>query len=508
MLIKVKVEPGMPKSVLLLYSEMKQKNSLTVILMASSIVLLLMLQFFWLRGAYDDAADNFRKESSLLFRNTIFAMQDSLLQKSLRPVNDHDSLPPIARFHGPQRLRLKDSLIIKTSDSVFKGFTEKRTSIQIISSDEESDPSFREFLRPLASRLKTDGQPKTFVFRMTSDTLNTDSIRFHFSKTLAEADLMTEYKIIKVKGSDARRSKVGRHLNVPEGKFISEFVPLTPMTRYAAEFYGVPSLLIRNITPQIFFSIFLTVLTSISFYVMFRNMRSQQRLMEIKNDFISNVSHELKTPVATVSVALEALKNFNALHDPQKTKEYLDIAQRELNRLTLMTDKILKTSVYEDQGVTLKLEPIHIDHVIDQVLSSMRLVFEKKRTHLQFQKTGSDFSLDGSHEHLTNVFYNLVDNALKYSTDDSTLEVSLESLPAEVLIKVKDTGIGIPKEYKHRIFEKFFRVPSGDVHNTKGYGLGLSYVASVIESHQGEISVESDPGKGSCFTIRLPRHQE
>jgi two-component system, OmpR family, phosphate regulon sensor histidine kinase PhoR len=486
--------------------QMKQKNFLTLALMVSSIALLLLLQFFWLRGAYEDAADNFRKESNSLFRNTIFAMQDSILQKSVRPIDGSDSIQQHIRIRGPRHFRIQDSLIFKNPDSIVKGVTERRTSIEIISSEDESDPLFRQMLRPLAGRLKTDGQPKTFIFRMVVDTLNRDSIRLFFSNALNDAGISATYKILKVQGTDARKTKTGWQLDIPAGEFISEFVPFSPMTRYAAEFQGVPSFLIKKITPQIFFSIFLTVLTFISFYVMFRNMRAQQRLMEIKNDFISNVSHELKTPVATVSVALEALKNFNALDDPQKTKEYLEIAQRELSRLTLMTDKILKTSVYEDQGVSLRLEPLQLDHVIDQILSSMKLVFEKKRTRLHFEKAGSDFSLRGSYEHLTNVFYNLVDNALKYSGDDSQLVITIESHADDVVVKVSDSGIGIPREYQKRIFEKFFRVPSGDVHNTKGYGLGLSYVASVIESHNGNIVVESEPGQGSSFIIRLPRN--
>jgi two-component system, OmpR family, phosphate regulon sensor histidine kinase PhoR len=135
----------------------------------------------------------------------------------------------------------------------------------------------------------------------------------------------------------------------------------------------------------------------------------------------------------------------------------------------------------------------------------MKLVFEKKRTQLRAKKSGSDFSLFGSHEHLTNVFYNLVDNALKYSCDGSRLEIIMETLEEEIIIKVIDSGLGIPKEYQKRIFEKFFRVPSGDVHNTKGYGLGLSYVASVIKRHGGEITVDSEPGNGSSFIIKLPK---
>lgn len=484
---------------------MAKKNTWVITLMCSSMALLLLLQFFWIKGAYENAAEDFRKETNALFRNTIFTMHDSLIQRSIVPVGP-DSLHPKMIFRrkatrANETITVRES--IKDSMSSYINVTEKSARIEIFSND-KSD-SLGKILRPLITRMEMGKEPKSFVFRISADSLDRDSIKLNFERALQEAGIDAEFTVVKVKPRRPFSTDTGLPVR---DKFISDNVPFSPMTQYAVRFAETPSLLWKEIAPQISFAVFLTLLTSVSFVAMFRNMRAQQRLMEIKNDFISNVSHELKTPVATVSVALEALKNFSALDDPQKTKEYLDIAQRELNRLTLMTDKILKTSVYEDQGVTLKLEPIHLDHLIDQVLSSMKLVFEKKRTHLQFEKTGSDFSLDGSQEHLTNVFYNLVDNALKYSGENSRLELSLERLSTDILIKVKDNGIGIPKEYQKRIFEKFFRVPSGDVHNTKGYGLGLSYVASVIESHQGEISVESEPGKGSCFIIRLPREQK
>jgi two-component system, OmpR family, phosphate regulon sensor histidine kinase PhoR len=216
----------------------------------------------------------------------------------------------------------------------------------------------------------------------------------------------------------------------------------------------------------------------------------------------------LKTPVATVSVALEALKNFKALDDPQKTSEYLDIAQSELNRLTLMTDKILKTAVFEDKGVEMKAERFDVEALVQQVLSSMKLVFEKRRTTIFYTKEGEDFLLEAGQAHITNVLYNLIDNALKYSPEDSTIEVLLKETEYKIVLSVKDNGVGIDPQFQKKIFEKFFRVPSGDVHNTKGYGLGLSYVASVIKSHRGEIHVDSELGKGSSFIVTLPKHHE
>jgi two-component system, OmpR family, phosphate regulon sensor histidine kinase PhoR len=481
---------------------MQKKNTLVIGLMCSSMLLLLLLQFFWIKSAYKNAADDFRKETNAMFRNTIFTMHDSLIQRSMTRVDGDTAFSRYIRKRSPGKTNetitlrgpLRDSL-----NTLFK-VTEKTARIEIYS-DSKSD-SLGRILRPLVTRMQMGKEPKSFIIRVEADSLDRDSIQFYFKRELDKAGIDSKFKIVKVRGPRQSNEQVTSPVT---GQFVSEIVPFTPMTQYAVSFTGTHGLLWKEIAPQVLFAIFLTLLTGASFIAMYKNLRSQQRLMEIKNDFISNVTHELKTPVATVSVALEALKNFNALHDPQKTKEYLDIAQRELNRLMLMTDKILKTSVYEDQGVNIKYESVQLDALVDQILSSMKLVFEKKQTQVTFQKTGSDFSMQGSVEHLTNVMYNLIDNALKYGGEESRLQIELESLASELVLKVRDSGIGIPQEYQKKIFEKFFRVPSGDVHNIKGYGLGLSYVASVIESHNGEITVESTPGEGSSFTVKLPK---
>jgi signal transduction histidine kinase len=228
--------------------------------------------------------------------------------------------------------------------------------------------------------------------------------------------------------------------------------------------------------------------------------------MELKNDFISNVTHELKTPVATVSVALEALKNFHALNDPRLTNEYLDIARNELNRLTLMTDKILKAAVFENKGITIQKEAVDLHKTVAQILDSMRLIFEKRQAVVSFNPAGENFTLEGEHAHITNVIYNLLDNALKYSLKQPVITIGLKETSEELILSVQDEGLGIPDEYRKKIFEKFFRVPTGDIHNIKGYGLGLSYVAGVVKAHKGSIDVRSESGKGSIFIIHWPKH--
>lgn len=485
------------------------KNTITLSLILSSVALLLVLQVLWVKSAYRDAQDNFRSQTNILFRTTVMAMHDSLIQRNLLPAE----LDTAMKKKLPRGLRWAEGdMVFKRlppADSSIKyiNIAERTSRIEVIMSGDSKGDSLQKILRPLVTKMQADKEPKSFILKLTSDSLKVDSIKYFYQQALSGAGIDAPFKVLAVH-NEPERERITKTTDHAGNVFISETVRLSPLSRYAVIFPDVEKLLLKEITPQILFSLFLTLLTIGSFYIIYRNLRAQQKLMEIKNDFISNITHELKTPVATVSVALEALKNFKALNDPQKTSEYLDIAQNELNRLTLMTDKILKTAVFEDKGVELKIEKIDVDTLIQQIVSSLKLVFEKKRINTFYNKEGTDFIIDASQAHLTNVFYNLMDNALKYSPEGATIEVTLTEKENDIQVSVKDTGIGIDPQYQKKIFEKFFRVPSGDVHNTKGYGLGLSYVSSVIKSHNGNIRVESEPGKGSNFIITIPKNHE
>lgn len=268
----------------------------------------------------------------------------------------------------------------------------------------------------------------------------------------------------------------------------------------------------RRLGPQVLFSLVLVGVTILSFLLLYRNLRQQQKLTILKNDFISNITHELKTPIATVSVAVEALKEFDALKDPVRTKEYLEISTHELQRLSLLVDKVLKLSLFERQEIELKKDDFDMKVLIEEVMTSMRLQFEKHQASvsLSAEPAGpvtkhTQFRLRADKLHFTSVIFNLLDNALKYSRSNPKVLIDLHEERDFLQLNVTDNGIGIPADYTDRIFEKFFRVPTGDHHNVKGYGLGLSYVAYVVQRHGGEISVRSKEGYGSHFTIKIPR---
>lgn len=264
--------------------------------------------------------------------------------------------------------------------------------------------------------------------------------------------------------------------------------------------------LLRQMASPILFSLFLVGVTIFSFMMLYRSLIRQRKLAALKNEFISNITHELKTPIATVSVAMEAISNFNALSDPERTKEYLAISQNELQRLSLLVDKVLKLSMFEKKEIDLKWEPVELKGIVEEVISSMKLQIEKQGAVVSAAFEGNSV-IEADRLHLLSVVFNLLDNALKYGNGKMGISFHVREKENFIEMVVADNGIGIAEEYQDKVFEKFFRVPAGDTHNIKGYGLGLSYVYHVIEKHKGTIRMESEEGKGTSFIITLPKSQ-
>jgi signal transduction histidine kinase len=226
------------------------------------------------------------------------------------------------------------------------------------------------------------------------------------------------------------------------------------------------------------------------------------------------MTHELKTPISTIKVAVEALRHFNALDDPQRTREYLDISALELQRLSMLADKVLKLSQYENRVIEFHLTVFDLRELAAEVIAEMRLPFEKVGAVVQLVSARAGdaegigdgegrYQVRADRSHLGSVISNLLDNALKYSRESPVVTVQVAREDGMVVLSVTDNGIGIPAVYLGRVFDKFFRVPSDDHHNIKGYGLGLNYVQQMVEAHRGIIMVESKEGKGSTFTIKL-----
>lgn len=241
-----------------------------------------------------------------------------------------------------------------------------------------------------------------------------------------------------------------------------------------------------------------------SFYYTVSTILKQKKLSDIKNDFINNMTHELKTPISTVSLASEMLGDTSIEKSKDRTEHYIRIIKEENQRLGLLVENILQTAVLDKGQFKLHMQEVDAHEIIDRAISNIRLQVEKREGEIHLEKNASQNIISADRVHLTNIIYNLVDNALKYSEQKPAIRISTEDRSGEIMISVSDNGIGISKENQKKIFDTFYRVPTGNIHNVKGFGLGLSYVKAAVEKHHGHISVESETDKGSTFKIFIP----
>ncbi len=239
-------------------------------------------------------------------------------------------------------------------------------------------------------------------------------------------------------------------------------------------------------------------------YAIFIILR-QKRLSEVQKDFINNMTHEFKTPLSTIGISATVLTDPEIAKDQDRLQNYAAIILNQNKRLENQIEKVLQLAKIEKNKLDLKKEEIDLHEMINRVAKNFEMNIKDMGGELKLQLGAKDPLIFGDRLHVSNVIYNLVDNAIKYSNDNPSITVSTYSDENSVRLEIQDKGIGIEKKYFHRIFDKFFRIPTGNVHNVKGFGIGLNYVKNIINTHKWEIGVESHTEEGSNFIIRIPR---
>jgi len=277
--------------------------------------------------------------------------------------------------------------------------------------------------------------------------------------------------------------------------------PLSGSALPQAEINGFQGYVLANIFPQILFGLILVIITAIAFFAAFRNVRNQMILNEIRNEFISNMTHELKTPVSTMKVALESLLSYDMRKDPAVADEYLKLASEETMRLERLINRVLDQTFLESNDYPLTLVEINVGELVEGAVKIMTPRLEKGGT-IRFVSEQQDLIIWGDELYLKGLLLNLLDNSIRYCDKVPDVVISAKAGGNNVEIAVTDNGPGIPDQYKKRIFDKFFRVPSGNLHNIKGYGLGLSYAALVMRLHNGNIAVKNNK-TGCSFILKL-----
>src|SRR2546423_511493 len=414
---------------------MINRMRISVGLMMISILLILAFQSWWLRKSYLEEAGTLRIRTGLLFRETVHRLQVSKLKLDSNMRRQIPSESDAVGVVNVLKEKIRDSL----------GGLPEIKSAMVFSLKKEGFHPLKDSVRE-KTYIRYDGPDRIFDVLIGSDSLQ-DSITIRevnsaYQRAIKSENIEVPFYVEKIN----EKPEPGRREIMPspvEG--IATIGFLNPVT-YKLHLADTTPYLLKKIAPQSVFSFFLLGITIVSFLSLYRNLLAQQKLAVIKNEFISNITHELKTPIATVSVAIEALRNFNALDDPGKTREYLDISQNELQRLSLLVDKVLKLSMFEKKEIELKVEPVDLRLLVEEVTASMRLQLEKYHAKLSIESEG-DTTIEGDRLHFISVIFNLLDNALKYSKANPSIQIKIKATGEVTELSVTDNGIGIPGEY-------------------------------------------------------------
>ena len=344
--------------------------------------------------------------------------------------------------------------------------------------------------------------------------------REFLSRNLKNVQFEFGIAIFDPNGKEDNFEKTSLHFNEVYDDTINSFhanVLLSALSGTAGEnlsvnevlFVSVPNkknIVFKSLRWRIATSVFFTLIILAAFYLTVRTVLRQKKLGEIKNDFINNMTHEFKTPIATISLAVDAMRNEKVITDRAKLGYFSSIIKEENQRMNRQVETILKASQLEKQEVDLTLKPVHVHEIIQEVVDNFALQLEDKKGKVELQLNAQNDLISADEVHFSNLVNNLVDNAVKYAKENTPpiIKLTTSSHGKYFTVRIEDNGIGMSRDTVKRVFERFYRAHTGNVHNVKGFGLGLSYVKTMVEAHDGDIKAESTLGKGSIFTLDLP----
>lgn len=487
----------------------KYNKNIVVFLMTMSQLLITLFVIYWLLGQYKEEKHLLHRELNRGFIASERMMIDTMLATYLIDPLLNDSS---ANFKISISLDSTSKDYSNYSKAVVKPYKIKdhlrridfsKVHRDTINRGDSLSPEFKEIVDTTYSFLFRGA--RMILGRMRGLDHN-EVIRATFLKTNADT-LVLQNSFINHVHQKHPDFKVVWISNVEGRKLMNNRIALVSHvleSNYAAEIEHYQVYLLKTISPQILFAFVLLLITTASFRISYLSIRKQQRLLKIKDEFISNISHELKTPVSTVKVALEALLDFDMKKDPAVVQDYLEMSLLEMNRLDLLVSKVLNNAVLENGNELFSSEKVNLYQLIEEVIQSQKYRVEKEGAEINFNSELKDAIVKLDKLHIQGVLLNLIDNSLKYAGSSIQIELALNRNKTRFTISVKDNGPGIPNEYIDKVFDKFFRVPTNDRHNVKGYGLGLNYAKLVMQHHEGSISVKNLAEGGCEFVLTIP----
>lgn len=477
-----------------------------MILMSACVVGIISLQLFWNYQNYKSTVSNFDRDINEALTLAVSEEINSRHQVIIKKFKHWLADTTFIEITCNNSNRLKETVFHMRDAHPIRGDT-RPISIGLNSFKEslsEITPAAKTlFINHFADNILATELKKGIIYFYTQrlgdsltmayekNKLNLDTLQSYYKTALEKKGVNASFKLNTTDSSQYtfQTQKVNAALRAPYQK---EFV-------YA-----------RFVTPNVYFlnemkwvlgsTLLLISITLFCFGYTVKTLLSQQKLAQLKDHFINNMTHELNTPLASIRITADALRTFK--HTAETQQEYLEIISRQAEKLTDLAAQILNTSRL---AIAQKeWQPLEVHHLIQQALHHLSRQLEEKQAVIRWEKSTEPCYLKGNEESLVNSFVNIIDNALKYTPGRLTLVITVLTGKNHVEIAFADNGIGIPPEYRDKVFDQFFRVPQGDTHDVKGYGLGLSYVHQVITQHRGTVSVASPSGGGSTFILTLP----
>lgn len=487
-----------------------------ILLMTLSLLGVTGIQAYWLKNAYDLREEKFESEvgqaldditerldnmASMRFLFNSFSMEPFFTEK-LAPhlgLNNTDSSSgnlSLTMRLGPDTVVLYNA---NPDDSLFEAIKRRKGLIlqprpdQMMRKGAQLDMLLRKMVRYEISRRKNDS---TWMDRKMLDSLIAFELK---SKGI---DIPYEYAV----ANDKEIIMSSRHWDPNHNQHTATLFPNDILTNevLSLSFPAKAKYIFQSLWVMVLVSLLFTVAIVYTFYRTLSFSLKQKRISDIKTDFINNMTHEFKTPIATINLAIDALRNPKVRGDSQRIDHYSNMIKQENQRMNLQVESVLRMALLDKQELDLEFQKVDVIELIQGCLDHISLQLESKGGRLQKFFNEQDLDLRVDANHLSNTIINILDNAMKYSVGAPEIKVVTERTQNHFILIISDKGMGMTKEEQKHIFDRFYRVSAGDLHNIKGHGLGLSYAKGIIESHGGRIEVESEKGKGSKFYIYLP----
>jgi two-component system, OmpR family, phosphate regulon sensor histidine kinase PhoR len=467
-----------------------RKSTILFIIVLTSIALvgLMVIQVYWIKNAVTVKEANFVRTVNTAMTGVIEKLDKMEMAFQLKQrTNRNQDVSILQMIDSVNNALASDFAEIKSQDD-YQNFLQKSLMAQEILQDilNLNKP------RPMEKRINEGLLDSLILLELRQNGVKTEY----------------EFAVYRPRFNSMMLQKTGKYPNELLNKgFVATLYPndLLPDPHYLMVYFpNEQRFLISQLWDLLLISVLLILMIIFSFVVFLNTIFRQKKLSEMRNDFINNMTHEFKTPISTISLACEALSDKDIHKSEQVYDSYIHIISQENKRLGGMAEKILQTALLNKGRLNLKKEWINIHEIIDDVFDKLDLQIKNRNGRLLKDFNAETSVLFADKIHLTNLISNLVDNANKYSPSDPVIIISTSNNNNNIEIDVKDNGIGIGKADKEKIFEKLYRVPTGNIHNFKGFGLGLSYVKAVAELHGGKVELESELHKGSVFKVILP----